>query len=109
MVVASIAACAHNITTRRSTLSAYAPATNDKKMIGRHAAVCSEAIKVGASLIDIMNQATPTPCIIPETFESSDAAQNAVKAGMRSGAKGDAAEPVGGCGEAESAALTAFA
>src|SRR3546814_8327071 len=78
--------CAHSITTRRSKLSANAPAHNDSSMIGSVVEDCTRATLCGASTSDAILQAAPTDWMRPPKFEAMLAIKTARKVDLCSGA-----------------------
>ena len=61
--------CAPSITTRRSRLSASAPATSESSMIGSAIEACTSATMSADCAIEIINQAAPTDWISAPKLE----------------------------------------
>src|SRR3546814_14951564 len=81
----SMNTCAHSITTRRSKLSANAPAHNDSSMIGSVVEDCTRATSCGESTSDAIIQDAPTDWMRPPKFEAMLAIQTARKVDICSG------------------------
>jgi hypothetical protein len=74
-------------TTRRSNMSATAPATVDKSATGSISAVCTNATLSADAVICVIAQAAPTPMMRSPKFDSRLAVQIRRKTPCRSGAR----------------------
>jgi hypothetical protein len=80
-----------NMRSRRSTMSAKAPAGTARKDIGRLSAACTNAIRVADRVSDVISHDAPTSCIQPPVLEMRVANQSARKVGQYRGLQGRAA------------------
>ncbi len=71
--------CAMSITTRRSEMSAIAPAGNDNSMMGRAVEACTSATIVADGASDVMSHEAPTASMSPPKLATRLAAQMEAK------------------------------
>jgi len=84
---ANMKACARSMIRRRSRLSASAPATSAKTMIGRVFDDCTSATIEWLSVISPIAQAAPTPWMSEPRFETWLASQRSRKVRLEKGAR----------------------
>jgi hypothetical protein len=86
---ASMKPCATSMIRRRSKLSARAPETTEKSMIGSEVDACTSATMFTDCEIDVISQAAPTAWISPPKLEARLAIQMVRNVSCRKGASGD--------------------
>jgi hypothetical protein len=86
---ASMKLCATSMIRRRSKLSASAPETSEKSMIGSEVDACTSATMFTDCEMDVMSQAAPTAWISPPKLEARLAIQMVRKMSCLKGANGD--------------------
>lgn len=91
--------CAQSITTRRSRLSAMAPAESENSMMGRDVEACTNATSCADPDSEVISQDAPTACTSAPKFDDIEANQIALKIGTENGEgglSGRISVPVGG-------------
>lgn len=76
---------------RRSTMSASAPASSPTRNTGKLVAAYTKAIMVGEAVSEVINHAAPTLCIQVPTFEMTVAIHSMRNSECRSGLQAEAA------------------